>query len=73
MLLYSACSLEPEETNEAVRGLLAGRPGLRQLSLADRLPEALAPLVDDDGALRVAPEDHGTDGYYAALLQRTDG
>lgn len=73
MLLYSACSLEPEETNETVRGLLSERPGLRQLSLADRLPEALAPLVDDDGALRVAPEDHGTDGYYAALLQRTDG
>ena len=30
------------------------------------------PLVDDQGALRLAPEDHGTDGYYAALLQRTD-
>ena len=73
MLLYSACSLEPEETTEAVRGLLAARPGLRQLSLADRLPEALAPLIDEDGALRVAPEDHGTDGYFAALLQRTDG
>ena len=73
MLLYSACSLEPEETTGAIRGLLAGRPGLRQLSLADRLPEAFAPLVDDHGALRVAPEDHGTDGYFAALLQRTDG
>ena len=73
MLLYSACSLEPEETNETVRGLLSERPGLRQLTLADRLPDALAPLVDDDGALRVAPENHGTDGYFAALLQRTDG
>ena len=73
MLLYSACSLEPEETTEAVRGLLAARPGLRQLSLADRLPEALAPLIDEEGALRVAPEDHGTDGYFAALLQRADG
>ena len=73
MLLYSACSLEPEETTEAVRGLLSATPGLRQLSLADRLPEALAPLVDEQGALRVAPEDHGTDGYFAALLQRIDG
>ena len=73
MLLYSACSLEPEETTETIRGLLARRPGLRQLPLADRLPEALAPLVDDQGALRLAPEDHGTDGYYAALVQRTEG
>ena len=72
MLLYSACSLEPEETTQTVGGLLAGRPDLRQLSLADRLPEALTTLVDDQGALRIAPEDHGTDGYFAALLQRTD-
>ncbi len=73
MLLYSACSLEPEETTDTVRALLSDEPRLRQLSLADRLPEALAPLVDEHGALRVAPEDHGTDGYYAALLQRTEG
>lgn len=73
MLLYSACSLEPEETTQTVRGLLAARPGLRQVRLADRLPEALAPLIDDQGALRLAPEDHGTDGYFAALLQRPDG
>ena len=70
MLLYAACSLEPEETSGAVRDLLAERPGLRQVSLADRLPEALAPLIDEDGALRLAPEQHGTDGYFAALLQR---
>ena len=71
MLLYSVCSLEPEETTETIRGLLAERSELRQTSLADRLPEALAPLVDGQGALRLAPEDHRTDGYYAALLQRT--
>ncbi len=70
MLLYSTCSLEPEETTGAVHGLLAETAGLRQISLADRLPEALVPLVDDDGALSVAPEDHGTDGYFAALLER---
>ena len=72
MLLYAACSLEPEETTDAVRGVLAEKPGLRQISLADRVPDALASLIDEDGALRVAPEQHGTDGYFAALLQRTD-
>ncbi len=72
MLLYAACSLEPEETSDAVRNLLAAAPCLRQISLADRLPEALAPLIDGDGALSMAPEHHGTDGYFAALLQRTD-
>ena len=72
MLLYAACSLEPEETTDAVRRLLAERPDLRQLPLTRRVPEALVPLMDEDGVLRVAPEDHGTDGYFAALLQRTD-
>ena len=72
MLLYAACSLEPEETTDAVRRLLAERPDLRQLPLTRRVPEALVPLMDEDGALRAAPEDHGTDGYFAALLQRTD-
>lgn len=73
LLLYVACSLEPEETSDAVRDLLTEEAGLRQISLADRVPESLAPLVGDDGALRLAPENHGTDGYYAALLQRSDG
>ena len=73
LLLYAACSLEPEETNEAVRDLLTDEPGLRQVSLADAVPAPLASLIGDDGALRLAPEDHGTDGYYAALLQRAGG
>ena len=71
MLLYATCSLEPEETSEPVRDLLAETPGLRAIPLRDRLPEALAPLVGNDGALRLAPEEHGTDGYFAALLQRS--
>ena len=71
MLLYAACSLEPEETSDPVRDLLAEIPGLRAIPLGNRLPEALAPLVGGDGALRLAPEDHETDGYFATLLQRT--
>ncbi len=70
MLLYSACSLEPEETSAPVLSVLHDFPGIRQISLTDRLPEPLWGLVDEDGALRLAPEDRGTDGYYAALLAR---
>ena len=71
ILLYAACSLEPEETSEPVRQLLAEFPAVRQLPLADRLPERLRALVGEDGALRLTPEAHGTDGYYATLLART--
>ena len=73
MLLYAACSLEPEETTDAVRDLLAQAPNLRRVSLKGRLPDALSSLIDDEGALQLAPENHGTDGYFAALLQREGG
>lgn len=71
LLLYAACSLEPEETGEVVGALLAETPGLSRVPLADRLPEPLAALAGEDGALRLAPEEHGTDGYFAALLRRS--
>ena len=70
LLLFAACSLEPEETTEAIANILGENPVLRQRSLRDRVPEALQPLVGSDGALRLGPEHHGTDGYFAALLER---
>lgn len=73
MLLYAACSLEPEETTDPIRDLLAETPELRQCPLGERLPPLLRPLVGEDGALRLRPEDHGTDGYFAALLGKSDG
>lgn len=74
LALYSVCSLEPEETSEAVAKLLEACPGLKQVSLSGQLPPPLHDLLDEDGAVRIAPESRGTDGYFAALLQRvSDG
>ena len=73
MLLYAACSLEPEETSDVVENVLAQAPDLRRISIEDHLPAALSSLAGDDGALHLAPEHHGTDGYYAALLRRDGG
>ena len=69
-LLYSVCSLEPEETDEVIASLREQAPEFHPADLRAPLPPQLHPLLDDSGALRLLPGLHDTDGYYAALLRR---
>ncbi|MGH9794621.1 MAG: 16S rRNA (cytosine(967)-C(5))-methyltransferase RsmB [Candidatus Acidiferrales bacterium] len=77
-LVYSTCSLEPEENEQVVEAVLSQHPGL---SLVSGGAEALAPhlrpgaeaakLFDAHGYFRTWPHQHGTDGFFAAVLQRS--
>ncbi len=69
LLVYSTCSVEPEETDEVVTAFLAAHPEFR---LDDPRPGLLqaAELVDDQGYLRTWPHRHGTDGFFVARLRR---
>ena len=84
-VVYSTCSLEPEENEQVVAAVLAGNPNVRQISLADgietlqrtgilqpegagRLQECLTP----EGALRLLPGAVPTDGFFVALIERSD-
>jgi 16S rRNA (cytosine967-C5)-methyltransferase len=67
LLVYSTCSLEPEENDEQVDTFL------RQHSefTLEPPPEGTVPdAVLDRGRLRVLPQQHGTDGAFAARLRR---
>lgn len=67
-LVYSTCSLEPEENEEQVQSFLEKNPDFR----LDPPPEGtVSPTVLDNGLLRVLPQRHGTDGAFAARLRRT--
>ncbi len=68
-LVYSTCTVMKEENEEVVNGLLAAHP---ELEVAPRgtLPEALQPLIGDDGFLRTYVHEHDCDGFFAARLQR---
>jgi 16S rRNA (cytosine967-C5)-methyltransferase len=70
-LVYSTCTLVPEENERLVAGFLADAPGYRRVP-ASELPPQLAPLLDDLGQLRCFPHLHDTDGFFAACLERME-
>ena len=67
LLVYSTCSLEPEENDEQVDSFLSENPDW----ILEAPPEgSVAPELLDGGRLRVLPQRHGTDGAFAARLRR---
>lgn len=67
LLIYSTCSLEPEENDAQVEAFLADHPDW----MLEPPPEGAVPAgVLDAGRLRVLPQRHGADGAFAARLRR---
>src|SRR5262245_9547150 len=67
ILVYSTCSLEPEENDEQVERFLNEHPAWK----LDPPPDGAVPAtVLDNGLLRVLPQRHGTDGAFAARFRR---
>ncbi len=68
LLVYSTCTLEPEENEAQVQAFLERSPEFRL-----EAPSGVdLPDVASDGFLRVHPEDAGFDGAFAARLRRTN-
>ncbi|MHB1313458.1 MAG: 16S rRNA (cytosine(967)-C(5))-methyltransferase RsmB [Gemmatimonadaceae bacterium] len=67
LLIYSTCSLEPEENEAQVEAFLAAHPGWA----LEAPPAGSVPAETlDAGYLRVLPQMHGADGAFAARLRR---
>lgn len=69
-LVYSVCSIEPEEGDAVIAGFLADRQEFSRADPRGGMPDAAKALVGDDLALRTSPLDDGMDGFYAVLLTR---
>jgi 16S rRNA (cytosine967-C5)-methyltransferase len=78
-LVYSTCSLEPEECERVVETVV-NKAGLRRVPVSGLLAELgeqgiflqgveLGSMVRDE-ALRTLPGVHGCDGFYAVVLER---
>jgi 16S rRNA (cytosine967-C5)-methyltransferase len=68
-LVYSTCTLLPEENEAVVEAFLREARSFRRADPA-RLPALLAPVLDAEGSLRCLPHRHDADGFYAARLER---
>jgi 16S rRNA (cytosine967-C5)-methyltransferase len=68
-LVYSTCTLTPEENEEVVDALLDEAPELRRTPVA-ALPGSLSALLDARGALRTLPQRDDMDGFQAVRLER---
>jgi 16S rRNA (cytosine967-C5)-methyltransferase len=67
LLIYSTCSLEPEENDAQVDSFLAENLNW----ILEPPPEgSVSADLLDGGRLRVLPQYHGTDGAFAARLRR---
>lgn len=69
-LVYATCSLLPEENEAQVNAFLARRAGFTLVPLARAWPfEGSPPNAGD--FLALTPARHGTDGFFAAVLERS--
>lgn len=73
VLVYSVCSLEPEEGPEIIEWFLAGHPEFARAPMPEGFPRALngCPLDGQvPGEVRLLPHRHDTDGFFVARLRR---
>lgn len=70
-LVYSTCSLEPEENEAVVAALLTGPAGFDQIELPN-LSNSAQPgdLATPTGAMRTWPQRHDVDGFFLIAFRR---
>jgi 16S rRNA (cytosine967-C5)-methyltransferase len=69
VLVYSTCTLLPEENEMVIESFLSEARDFR-LHPAEAAPQPTRRLVGADGYLRCLPHLHDTDGFFAARLER---
>jgi len=72
-LIYATCSLLPEENHDRVAAFRDAHPAFVPVPIAHVWDEAMdAPCPGGGEALLLSPRRTGTDGFYAAVLERRD-
>lgn len=70
VLVYVACSIEPEENDEVIEQFLGNHQDFIVEDGKKILPQKAADLVDAKGFFRTTPDKRGLDGFFAARLKK---
>jgi 16S rRNA (cytosine967-C5)-methyltransferase len=70
-LVYGTCSLLAEENEDIVTAFLAGHPDFRLVPAKEVLDRQGVKLEGVGDYLRLYPHVHHTDGFFAAVLEKT--
>jgi 16S rRNA (cytosine967-C5)-methyltransferase len=68
-LVYATCSILAEENEDIVSAFLATHADFHRLS-AQEVLAAQGIVIDCGEDMRLSPQKHGTDAFYAAVLER---
>ncbi|UCH47595.1 MAG: RsmB/NOP family class I SAM-dependent RNA methyltransferase [Betaproteobacteria bacterium] len=71
-LVYATCSLLAAENEEIVEAFLESQNGRFCLLNSQSVLEAQRIQLDTGHYFRVLPDEHGCDGFFAAVLERTE-
>jgi len=69
-LVYSVCTIEPEETTEVVKWFLQNHAEISLEDAGGILPEDCRQLVTEEGFLKTLPHRDKMDGFFAARFRR---
>ena len=69
-LVYATCSVLQEENQDVVTAFLAAHPGFALIPAGEVLKQQHIALPMGD-YLQLTPQQHDTDGFFAAVLERT--
>ena len=72
-LIYATCSSEPEENDEVVSAFLASHADFEAVlpdQMGSPLSRGLRETTDSKGRLSTAPDTHGLEAFFAAVLER---
>ncbi|MBK6618801.1 MAG: RsmB/NOP family class I SAM-dependent RNA methyltransferase [Nitrosomonas sp.] len=70
-LVYATCSLLPEENQQIIEQFLAAHPDFALLDCGHLLAQQQIPLINVGTFLQLSPLHHHTDGFFAAVIERT--